>query len=107
MAQIKIFDEATGVTKVVTVDCERGVLASGADGGEDTYLKLSVDARTVGGDRITPYVISSQQDLVLGTTQYNGSTAAYADLGAAVDDYVLRIKDGEPGDPDSALDFTS
>ena len=106
-SQIKVFDTATGNQKIISCICDRGVLAAQDDGAVDTYLKLTVTARTVGGDVISPYVISGQSDLVMGTTQYDGSTADYADLGSAVDDYVLRIVKGVPGDPTSALDFTS
>jgi len=106
--QIKVFDTVTGNQKIIDCVCDRGVLAEQDNGAVDTYLKLTVSAKTVGGDTISPFVISGQDDLVLNTTQYDESTTAdYANLGAAVDDYVLRIVKGVPGDPDSALDFTS
>lgn len=106
--QIKVFDTATGNQKIIDCVCDRGVLAEQDNGAVDTYLKLTVSARTVAGNVITPFVISGQGDLVLGTTQYDGvTTDDYASLGDAVDDYVLRIVKGVPGDPDTALDFTS
>jgi hypothetical protein len=106
-SSIRVFDEASGRTKTITLIAEQGVLSAQQNGTLDTYLKMSVDASIVGGTKITPYVITGEGDLVLGTTQYDGSTDSYTDLGAAVDDYVLRIVHGVPGDPDSAMDFSS
>lgn len=104
---IRVFDPSTGRAKNITLDAEQGVLASQNDGGVDTYLKLSVTARTLAGSTINPFVISNIDDLVLGATQYDGSTDAYENLGAAVNDYVLRMVHGVPGQPTTAMDFSS
>jgi hypothetical protein len=106
-ANIRVFDEPSGRTKTIVCEAEQGVLSVQEDGAVDTYLKMSVDARDLAGDSITPFVITGESDLVLGTTQYDGSTDAYVSLGAAVDDYVLRMVHGVPGQPDTAMDFTS
>ena len=107
-SQIKVFDPSTGNQKTITAVLDQGVLNDPSNGTMDTYIKLSITGRTIAGDVINPYVISGQSDLVLGSTQYDGvTTDDYADLGAAVDDYVLRITQGEPGDPTTALDFNS
>jgi hypothetical protein len=106
-ANIRVFDEPSGRTKIITCDAEQGVLSQEDNGTVDTYLKMSVDARDLAGDTITPFVITGESDLVLGSTQYDGSTDAYVSLGAAVDDYVLRMVHGIPGQPDTAMDFTS
>jgi len=106
-ASIRVFQESSGASKTITVDAEMGVLAGQPDGSQDVYTKLSVDARTLAGNRITPFVITGDNDLVLGSTQYDGSTDSYAGLGEAVDDYVLRIVHGVPGQADTAMDFSS
>ena len=107
-ASIKLFDPVTGKQKTVAVTFERGILNDPTNGSEDSFIKLSISARTIAGDTINPFVISSQGDLVLGNTQYDEiTTDDYADITAAVDDYMLRIMQGVPGDPDSALDFNS
>lgn len=104
---IKIFDPATGKQKNITLDVEQGVLSSQGDGDVDTYLKLSVSAKTLAGTTITPFVITGEGDLVLGTSQYDGTTSAYDNLGVAVDDYVMRMVHGIPGSPNTAMDFSS
>jgi hypothetical protein len=104
---IRVFDPSTGRAKNITLDAEQGVLADQPNGALDTYLKLSVSARTVAGVTINPFVISNTDDLVMGTSQYDGSTLPYADLGSAVNDYVLRMVHGIPGQPGTAMDFSS
>jgi len=106
-ANIRVFDEESGNSKIISCEAEQGVLTDQDNGAVDTYLKMSVDARDLAGDSITPFVITGESDLVLGTTQYDGSTDSYVSLGAAVDDYVLRMVKGIPGQPDTAMDFTS
>jgi len=105
---IRVFDPATGKQKTITAVLEQGVLNDPSNGSLDTYIKLSVSARTIAGDTINPFVITGTDDLVLETTQYDGvTTDDYSDLGAAVDDYVLRIVQGIPGDASTRLDFNS
>jgi hypothetical protein len=107
-SQIKCFDPTTGKQKIITAILDQGVLNDPANGNQDTYIKLSITGRTIAGDIINPFVISGESDLVLGTTQYDGvTTDNYSDLGAAVDDYVLRIVQGVPGDATTKLDFNS
>jgi hypothetical protein len=105
---IRLFDPDTGNTKTISAVLEQGVLADPSNGSMDTYIKLSISGRTIAGDTINPFVITGTDDLVLDTTQYDGvTTDDYADLGAAVDDYVLRIVQGVPGDTSTKLDFNS
>lgn len=104
---IRVFDPSTGRIKNITLDAEQGVLADQPNGTVDTYLKLSVSAKTKEGETINPFVISNVDDLVMGTSQYDGSTLPYTTLGVAVDDYVLRMVHGVPGQPDTAMDFSS
>ena len=107
-SNIKLFDPTTGKQKTVSVTFERGVLNDPSNGTEDSYIKLSISGRTVAGDVINPFVISGESDLVLGTTQYDQvTTSNYPNLGAAVDDYMLRLMQGVPGDPTTKLDFNS
>ncbi len=107
-SQIKVFDPNTGNQKIITAILDQGVLNDPNDGALDTYVKLSIAGRTIAGVTINPYVISAQDDLVLGSTQYDGVTSTdYDSLKSAVDDYVLRIVQGEPGDPTTKLDFNS
>jgi len=104
---IRVFDKTTGKSKTITVDAEQSVLAQDLNGDLDTYLKLSVDARELSGTKIITQVITGESDLVLGSAQYDGSTDSYTDLGTAVDDYVLRMVHGIPGQPTTAMDFNS
>ena len=107
MASIVLFDQATGRSKTVAATFEAAVLHAQLNGVLDYYVRLSVTANDLAGDPIPIFTITSQDDLVLGTTQWGGSTTPYTDLTAAVNDYVLRIHRGDPSDPDTALDFTS
>lgn len=104
---IKVFDKTSGKSKTITVDADQAVIAQEPNGALDTYLKLSVDARDKAGDKIISQVITGESDLVLGSTQYDGSTDSYTSLGTAVDDYVLRMVHGIPGEPNTAMDFNS
>lgn len=104
---IKVFDPSTGRQKNITLDAEQGVLADQTDGVLDTYLKLTVSARTKAGTTINPFVITGEGDLVLGTSKYDGSTTSYDSLGEAVNDYVMRMVHGIPGQPNTAMDFSS
>ena len=102
------FDKVSGKTKTITVDAASGVLVQDAENGDlDTYLRLSVSAKDKAGTTITPFVITGESDMVLGTSQYDGTIASYVDLGAAVNDYVLRMIQGVPGEPTTAMDFNS
>ena len=105
---IVCFDKVSGKTKTITVDATSSVLVQDPSNGDlDTFLKLTVSAKDKAGTTITPFVITGESDLVLGTSQYGGSTAPYGSLGIAVDDYVLRMVQGIPGEPDTAMDFNS
>ena len=102
------FDKVSGKTKTITVDAAQGVLVQDAENGDlDTYLRLSVSAKDKAGTTITPFVITGESDMVLGTSQYDGTLTDYASLGDALDDYVLRIVQGVPGEPTTAMDFNS
>ena len=107
MASIVLFDQATGRTKTVTASLEGAVLHAQENGALDYYVRMSVPGNDLAGDAMPIFAITSMDDLVLGTTQWDGSTTPYADLTAAVNDYVLRIHKGEPSDPNTALDFNS
>jgi len=104
---IRVFDRTSGKSKTITVDTEQGALVQEPNGAVDTYLKLTVDARDLAGDTIIAQVVTGDADLVLGTSQYDGSTLSYTCLGTAVDDYVMRMVHGIPGSPDTAMDFNS
>jgi len=107
MASIILFDQATGRTKTVTASLEAAVLHAEENGSLDYFVRMSVPGNDLAGDSMPILTITSDDDLVLGSTQWDGSTTPYADLTSAVNDYVLRIHRGDPGDPDTALDFTS
>ena len=102
------FDKVSGKTKTIVVDAMQSVLVQDPlNGNLDTYLKLTVGAKDKAGATIQPFVITGDTDLVLGTSQYNGSTSPYSGLGEALDDYVLRMVQGIPGEPTTAMDFNS
>jgi len=107
MATITVYDQVTGNTRTIGVDIGTAVLAAGPDGERDYYITLNTSARTVDGDNIPTLIITGQDDLVLGTTQYDQVTStAYAHIEAAIDDYVLRMIKGIPGDSGSAMSFS-
>lgn len=107
MASIVLFDQASGRTKTVSATLEGAVLHAQSNGDLDYYVRMSVSGNDLAGDPMPIFTITSDDDLVLGTTQWDGSTTPYADLTAAVNDYVLRIHKGDPADPNTALDFNS
>jgi hypothetical protein len=107
MANITVFDPITGNTRVITTTLSAAVLATDIDGGTDWFLRFSTTATTVGGDTVPILTHSAATDLVLGTTQYDQvTTTAYVNLQAGIDDYVLRMMKGIPGDANSAMDFS-
>jgi len=107
MASIVLFDQASGRSKTVAATFEAAVLHAQVDGDIDYFVRMSVTANDIAGDAIPIFTITSDDDLVLGATQWDGTTTPYTNLTAAVNDYVLRIHRGDPSDPDTALDFTS
>ena len=107
MATITVYDEVTGNTRTITANVNAAVLTGDPDGAQDYYINLSAAASTLAGTAVPTQVITSQSDLVLGTTQYDEITATpYADIGSAIEDYVLRLIRGIPGDAQSAMDFS-
>jgi len=107
MASIVLFDQASGRSKTVAAMFEAAVLHAQENGDIDYFVRMSVTANDLAGTAVPIFTITSNDDLVLGATQWDGSTTPYADLTAAVNDYVLRIHKGDPSDPDTALDFNS
>lgn len=115
MAQsITVFDITSGKTKVITLDIAQTVLNQDMGPGGlgtgwiDTYLKLTVTANMVNGSPVSAQVITGDSDLVLGTTQYDGiTTSPYDGLGEAVNDYVLRMVHGIPGQTGTPMNFNS
>jgi hypothetical protein len=107
MANITVFDPVTGNSKTIVVIIDEAVLSTDNDGDKDWFLRFSTSATTVGGDPVPVLTHSASDDLVLGSTQYDGVTStAYSDLKAGINDYVLRMVKGIPGDSDSAMDFS-
>ena len=107
MANITVFDPATSNTRTIVVILDAAVLSTDVDGSTDWFLRFSTSALTVGGDAIPVLTHSAATDLALGTTQYDEiTTTPYANLQAGIDDYVLRMMKGIPGDSNSAMDFS-
>jgi len=107
MASIVLFDQATGRTKTISATLEAAVLHAQENGDVDYFAKMTVTANDLNGDAVPTLTVTSDDDLVLGTTQWDGTTTPYSNMTEAIDDYVLRIHQGIPGEPLTAIDFNS
>ena len=90
---IDIFDETTGRSKTIAVTFDHAVLNSQPDGAAEYYLRMTTSARDSMGASLTPLTITSDSDLVLGTTQFDGVTVTpYNSYTDAIQDYTAYMK---------------
>lgn len=108
MATIRVIDPETLNTQTISADVFSYVLQDQETGSEEFFIKLSTSARRVNGDDIPDYIIQNLSDLVRGSTQHDGVTGTnYADLTAAINDYVDEMIEGTgDGDDGTQMDFS-
>jgi hypothetical protein len=106
MANISIFDPATGNTKTVSLFMKSQIIQQDEDGQLDHFMALTTSAKKISGAAIPEHSIRTLGDLAKGSTQQDGATATdYASITAAVQDHVLNMIEGNGGS--DAMDFSS
>lgn len=97
---IQIFDPITQASKAINLTIDSALIVE-APGEEDVvydfFVKASTSAKrgVTGADEIPDQIIRGLNDLCLDSTQFDGVTGTdYADLNAAIEDYVMLMKNG-------------
>jgi hypothetical protein len=94
-----IFDPQTQNTRNILLDVDIALIQQDRDGELDFFIKLSTSARNHYGDRITPEIIRSLKDMVLGGVggkKWNGDSGPYDTLTEAVEDHILFMVEAYP-----------
>lgn len=95
---VTVFDPATGNTRSIIVDMVVNIIEQDLDGQFDYFMTLSTSAKKISGAAIPRKMISALDDLARGATQQDGITSTpYANLTAAVTDFIWNVIDGTGG----------
>lgn len=109
MANINVFDPVSRRTKSISVTIESSMIIQDLSGEVEFFVTLSTAAKDVSGNAIPKRTIRKLSDGAGGPgLDRNGAAlpgGKYADLTAAIDDYVAMMINGVKDEPWTEMAF--